>query len=401
MSGSIRSEVGRLRTVLLHRPGPELERVTPDNKDELLFDELLWLERAQQEHDAFAALLSEAGVEVLLLTDLLTDVAADPAVAEALVASQVTDTSCGPQAAGRVRAWLLEQPAQQLARHLVSGVTVSETGVTDGLVAASGHPGRLLLQPLPNAVFTRDSSAWVGEGVVLAAMDRLVRRRETDLLRWLYRHHPRLGAPPLWFGDEPGEHYPATLEGGDLLMAADRGVAVGLSERTSAAGVELLAARLFAAEVVDRVLAVELPRARATMHLDTVLTQVDLDAFLVYPAMGDHVRTYLLRPGAAGGVEVAAGDDLRRSLEWVCGDAEVRLVQPDLGSVRAQREQWNDANNVLALRPGEVIAYERNVATNEVLVDAGVRVRTMPSDELPRGRGGPRCMSCPVERERP
>jgi arginine deiminase len=401
VSGSIRSEVGRLRSVLLHRPGPELERVTPDNKDELLFDELLWLERAQQEHDAFAAVLADADVEVLLLTGLLADIAADPAVAEALVADQVTATTCGPQAAGRVRDWLLEQPPGRLAEHLIAGVTADEVGVADGLVAASGQPGQLLLQPLPNAVFTRDSSAWVGEGVVLAAMDRLVRRRETDLLRWVYRHHPRFDGPPLWFGGEPGEHYPATLEGGDLLMVAERGVAVGLSERTSAAGVELLAARLFANGVVDRVLAVELPRARATMHLDTVLTQVDSDAFLVYPAMGDHVRTHLLRPDPSGGVEVTAGDGLRHGLEWVCGGGQLRLVQPDLGSVRAQREQWNDANNVLALRPGEVVAYERNVATNEVLAEAGIEVHTIPSDELPRGRGGPRCMSCPVERERP
>ena len=399
MSGSVRSEVGRLRTVLVHRPGPELERLTPENKDELLFDELLWLERAQEEHDAFVALMASSGVEVLQLTGLLADIAGDAGLAEALVAEQITETACGPQGAGRVRDWLLDQSADELARHLVAGVTAEEAGVDGGLVAAAGQPGDLLLQPLPNAVFTRDSSSWVGDGVVLAAMNRLVRRRETELLRWIYNHHPRFGAPRVWFGDEPGEHFPASLEGGDLLMVAERGLAVGLSERTSAAGVELLASRLFAAGVVDRVLAVELPRARATMHLDTVMTQVDVDAFLVYPAMGEHVRTHLLRPGAGGDVEVVPGDGLRDGLAWVRGGAPVRVVQPTLGSARAQREQWNDANNVLALRPGEVIAYERNVATNEVLDAAGVEVRTMPSYELPRGRGGPRCMSCPVQRE--
>ena len=401
MSAGIRSEVGRLRTVLVHRPGPELERVTPENKDELLFDELLWLERAQDEHDAFVALLEGAGVEVLQLTGLLAEVVADPAVAEAVVAEQVTEMACGPQAVGRVREWLLAQPSGELASHLVAGVTAGEAGVADGLVVAAGHPGDLLLQPLPNAVFTRDSSAWVGEGVVLAAMDRLVRRRETDLLRWIYARHPRFDGTRVWFGDEPGEHFPASLEGGDLLMVAERGLAVGLSERTSAAGVELLATRLFDAGVVDRVLVVELPRGRATMHLDTVMTQVDVDTFLVYPAMGEHVRTHLLTPGVGGGVEVRAGDGLRDGLTWVCGGAPAQVVQPAMSSTRAQREQWNDANNVVALAPGQVVAYERNVATNEVLVEAGIDVRTMPSYELPRGRGGPRCMSCPVLRDAP
>ena len=398
-TAGVGSEVGRLRTVLVHRPGAELERITPENKDELLFDELLWLERAQQEHDAFADLLAGAGVEVLQLTGLLADVVAEPGVAEDLVTRQVTETACGPQAVERVRRWLLAQAPGELAQHLVAGVSAGEVGVGDGLVAAAGRPGDLLLQPLPNAVFTRDSSAWVAHGVVLAAMDRLVRRRETDLLRWIYAHHSRFADAPVWFGDEPGEHFPASLEGGDLLMVAERGLAVGLSERTSAAGVELLATRLFRAGVIDRLLVVELPHARATMHLDTVMTQVDRDTFLVYPAMGDHVRTYLLRPGAGGRLQVAAGDGLRDGLAWVRGDEAVRVLQPAMSSTRAQREQWNDANNVVALAPGVVVAYERNVATNEVLSEAGVEVRTMPSYELPRGRGGPRCMSCPVVRD--
>ena len=400
MTPSVRSEVGRLRTVLIHRPGTELERVTPDNKDELLFDELLWVEHAQAEHDAFAEVLGAAGVEVLHLERLLAEVVADPDLARALVESQVTETTCGPHAVDRVRELLLSEDPTGLVGHLFGGVTATEAGVTGGLVAAAGGPGDLLLAPLPNAVFTRDSSAWIGEGVVLCPMNRLVRRRETDLLRFLYANHPRFGDPTVWFGGEAGEHYPATLEGGDILVVDQRGVAIGISERTSAAGLELLAARLFAAGVVDRVLAVDLPRQRATMHLDTVITQVDTDAFLLYPAMQERTATYALTP-SAGGVSVTAAGGLAEGLAWVRGGREVRLIRPEMTSARAQREQWNDANNVLALQPGEVIAYERNVATNEVLADAGITVRTIPSYELPRGRGGPRCMSCPVVRDVP
>jgi arginine deiminase len=292
VGGAIRSEVGRLRAVLLHRPGRELERVTPDNKDELLFDELLWLEHAQIEHDAFVEVLRAAGVEVLHLEGLLADVVADPGRAREVVDAHVTETTCGPQAVDRVRELLLAEDPEVLVGHLVGGVSAGEAGVSDGLVAAASAPTDLLLHPLPNAVFTRDSSAWIGEGVVLSPMSRLVRRRETDLLRRVYAHHPRFGAPPVWLGGEPGEHFPATLEGGDILVVGPRGIAIGISERTSAAGAELLAARLFAAGVVDRVLAVDLPRARATMHLDTVISQVDVDAFLVYPAMGAGLATY-------------------------------------------------------------------------------------------------------------
>jgi arginine deiminase len=399
MTPTVRSEVGRLETVLVHRPGVELERVTPTNKDELLFDELLWVERAQEEHDAFAGVLADAGVEVLYLERLLAEVLADDELARRVVEEHVTDTTCGPQAVGRVRRLLLDQEPDGIVDHLFGGVALEEVGGGDGLVAATGVPGDLLLHPLPNAVFTRDSSAWIGEGVVLSPMNRLVRRRETDLLRLLYRHHPRFVDAPVWFGGEPREHYPATLEGGDVLVVGARGLAVGLSERTSAAGIETLATRLFARGVVDRILVVDLPKARSAMHLDTVVTQVDVDAFLTYPSMTAHVATYALKPRGDGRLAVADGGELGRGLAWAADLDHVRTIEPGLSSLRAQREQWNDANNTLALAPGEVVAYERNVATNEVLDRAGVTVRTIPSYELPRGRGGPRCMTCPVARE--
>jgi arginine deiminase len=396
---SIRSEVGRLRTVLLHRPGAELGRVTPGRMDELLFDELLWVEEAQREHDAFAEVLRGAGVEVRYVEELLADVVSDRQAAEEVVARHVTETSCGPQAVDRVRDLLLAGTPGELVDHLVGGVTLEEVGPLDGLVSAASEPTELVLAPLPNLVFTRDSSAFIGEGVVLSPMNRPVRRRETDLLRTVYRLHPDLAGTPIWFGDAPGDHFPATFEGGDLLVVGERGLAIGLSERTTPAGVETLASRLFAGGVVDRILAVDLPKVRAAMHLDTVVTQVDVDAFITYPAMTSSVRCFAVTPGTDGGVQVQDADGLVRGLAWAAGLDHARAIEPGLGSIRAEREQWNDANNTLAIGPGEVVAYERNAATNDILAGAGITVHTIPSAELPRGRGGPRCMSCPVVRD--
>jgi arginine deiminase len=395
---SVRSEVGQLHSVLLHRPGAELTRITPTNMDELLFDELLWLEHAQIEHDAFADLLRGAGVEVLYVEELLTEVVADPTLARALVDRHVTETTCGPQAVERVRELLLACAPRQLVDHLISGITLEEAGPIDGLVAAASDPNDLLLTPVVNLVFMRDASAWLGEGVVLSPMSRLVRRRETDLLRTVYREHPRFSSSPVWFGDEDHDAYPATFEGGDVLVVGERGIAIGMSERTTPSGVETLASRLFAAGVVDRVLAVDLPKVRAAMHLDTIVTQVDVDTFLTYPKMCRSLRSFELTPRGDGGMHVEEAPEFIRGLAWAAGVEQAHAIEPALGSTRPEREQWNDANNTLAIRPGEVIAYERNVATNEILEEAGITVRTIPSFELPRGRGGPRCMSCPVTR---
>lgn len=394
----VRSEVASLETVLLHRPGEEIARITPTNKDELLFDELLWLEHAQQEHDAFAAVLAEAGVEILYLADLLSEVARDPGIADGLVRRHVTAATCGPQAVERVRELLLSGDPPTLVDHLIAGVSLEEAGAVDGLVAAASPPAEMVLQPLPNLVFARDASAWVGEGVVLSPMNRLARRRETDLLRTVYREHPRFAGAAVWFGGDPEDTYPATFEGGDLLIVGDRGVAIGLSERTTPAGAEVLAARLFAAGVVDRVLAVDLPKVRAAMHLDTIVTQVDIDAFITYPRMTASLTAFRVEPGRNDRIRVGDAGGLLSGLAWAAGIDHVRAIEPALGSIRAEREQWNDANNTLALRPGVVVAYERNVATNEILDAAGIEVRAIPSFELPRGRGGPRCMSCPVRR---
>ena len=395
----VRSEVGRLRAVLVHRPGLELRRVTPSNKDELLFDELLWVDRARDEHDAFTSVLAEAGAEVLHLAELLRDVVADPEVAREVVRSHVTESACGPQLVDRVRGFLLDLPPERQVDHLIGGVSLEEVGGGSGLVAQVQLPFELLLPPLPNTVFMRDSSAWIGDGVVISPMNRLVRRREADLLRLVYDRHPRFAGGQVWFGADEVEYFPATVEGGDVLVVGDGGLAVGLSERTTPSGAEALAGRLFAAGVVERILAVELPKARSTMHLDTVVTMADRDAFLLYPRIRREVRCLRVTPGPDGALTVEEGGDLVDGLAWAAGLDEVRAIEPALGSVQAEREQWNDANNVLAIGPGEVVAYERNATTNRILEDAGITVHRIPSYELPRGRGGPRCMSCPVHRD--
>lgn len=387
--------------MLVHRPDLELRRVTPSNMDELLFDELVWVDRAQEEHDDFVQVLNDAGTEVLYLERLLADVLSDREVAREVVHSHVTDTTCGPGLVDRVRGFLLELPLEALVRHLIGGVALADLDESDSFVARVHGPFEPLLRPLPNAVFMRDSSAWVGEGAVISPMNRLVRRREADLLRLVYLLHPLFAGVPIWFGEERREYYPATVEGGDILVVADDALAIGVSERTTAPGVETLAARLFEAGVVSRILAVELPRARSTMHLDTVVTMVDRGTFLLYPHIRPHVRCLRLTPRGGGRLDVAEGADLLAELAWACGVERVRALEPDLDSVAAEREQWNDGNNVLAVAPGEVVAYERNPSTNAVLEEAGLIVHRIPSFELPRGRGGPRCMTCPTLRDPP
>ena len=395
------SETGRLREVIVHRPDLELRRLTPANKEELLFDELVWVGKAQEEHDAFVETLVDEGVRVRHLHDLLATTVGQPGARATAIAGVATVDACGVELVDRVREHLDGLDDETLAVHLLGGLTVSEVpGASAGFAGGVLGPTAFLVPPLPNAVFTRDPSAWVAGGVVLSPMHRQARRAERHLWQTVYGHHPDFAglAGTVWYGGEDREYFPATIEGGDVLVLSERCVAVGVSERTHAVAVENFAARLFAAEAVDCVLAVELPKTRGTMHLDTVLTVVDRDAIVLWPRIRDGAAVHRLEPDGER-MQVTAQPDLVGALAQGLGVERLRVISTGEDEVAADREQWDDGNNTLAVRPGTVVAYERNVDTNRRLDEAGVEVLTVPGSELPRGRGGPRCMSCPVLRD--
>jgi arginine deiminase len=402
---SVTSEVGTLREVILHRPGIELRRLTPANKEGLLFDELVWVDKAQAEHDGFADVLRSQGVTVHLFAQLLTETLADDGLRLELIDELATADACGLELVDRVRGHLKDLPVEQLVMHLIGGLTVLEVpGAREGFVGGVLGPSAFLLPPLPNAVFTRDPSAWIGSGVVLSPMNMPARLAERRLWRAIYRNHPSFADRDLdvHYGGEDRSYVPATLEGGDVLVLSEECVAIGLSERTHPIAVENLAARLFATGTAKWVLAIDLPKTRGTMHLDTIMTVVDRDAVVVWPRAVKVLQAHRIEPGGdqrGGRMKVTEEPDLLRAVGRGLGVDDLRVVTTGEDEVLADREQWDDGNNTLALRPGTVVAYERNSDTNRRLVEAGVEVLTIESYELPRGRGGPRCMSCPVVRD--
>jgi arginine deiminase len=397
---AVGSEVGRLRGVLLHEPDLELTRLTPSNVHELLFDEIMWVERAQLEHRAFAQVLRDRGVEVLLLGDLLAETLGDETARKELLDQVVTVDAFGQSLAPDVREWFDALPGRELARYLVGGVIPEDLPFPPhGLVGASFHPTTFVLPPLPNQMFVRDTSAWMYDGVSINPMAFPARRRETLHLDAVYRHHPLFASAefPVWY--DGGDRYPAVIEGGDLLVIGNRVLLVGMGERSSPQGVEALARSMFEAGALDAVIAVELPKMRAYMHLDTVLTQVDRDAFVVYNGLRKSLRPFVVTPGSGGHLHVEAEDDLFTTLARVLDVPRIRTFETGGNELLAAREQWDDGNNLLAVEPGVVVAYERTVDTNQRLRDAGVEVLTIPGFELGRGRGGPRCMTCPLRRD--
>ncbi len=397
------SEIGQLRSVMLHRPNLSLKRLTPSNCQELLFDDVLSVERAGEEHDIFARTLRDQGVEVFLLTDLLTRTLDIPEAKAWLLETQVSEYRLGPSFASDVRGWLADLPHRELARRLSGGLTFSEIPASIHNMVVDTHGAHdFIMEPLPNHLFTRDTSCWIYNGVSINPMAKQARQRETNNLRAIYRWHPAFadGEFIKYFGDQNINYDHATLEGGDVLVIGRGAVLIGMSERTTPQGVEFLASALFNHQQATRVIAVELPKHRSCMHLDTVMTHIDVDTFSVYPeVVRPDVKCWTLTPDGRGGLARREEKSLVHTLEQALGVDRITLITTGGDAFEAEREQWNDANNVLTVRPGVVIGYERNIWTNEKYDKAGITVLPIPGDELGRGRGGARCMSCPLERD--
>jgi arginine deiminase len=391
------SEVSRLATVMLHRPGAELARLTPRNNDSLLFDGIPWVGRAQEEHDAFAAALRDRGVEVLYLGELLEETLAVEAAREALTESVLDTPRLGDTLRERVAAHLADLAPRELAQVLMAGLAHEEVkpgaGRSGGLVYQLMNRLDFVIDPLPNLLFTRDSSVWVRDQVAVTSLAMPARNRETTLTRAIYTHHPRFAGTELLY--QPGlEH----VEGGDVLLLAPNVLAIGVGERTTPAGAERLARRVFAAGLAHTILAVPIAQERATMHLDTVCTMVDVDAVVMYPNIADTLRAYPVTAGFDGEPVVGPSRPFLDAAAEAMGIDRLRIIDTGLDPVTAEREQWDDGNNTLAIAPRLCVAYERNVETNAQLERAGIEVIAISGSELGSGRGGPRCMSCPIER---
>jgi arginine deiminase len=390
------SEVGALRVVILHRPGAELQRLTPRNNDRLLFDGMPWVARAQDEHDAFADVLRSRGVEVLLLAELLTEALHSGAARMHGIAAAVDSRRLGLPLAQELSAYLRTLEAAPLARVLMAGMTFNELPFGESelsLVRRMHHGGDFVIEPLPNLLFTRDSSFWIGPRVAITSLALPARVRETSLTDLIYAHHPRfLGVRRAY------ESRSAPVEGGDVLLLAPGVVAVGVGERTTPAGAEALARSLFDDDLAHTVLAVPIAQERAQMHLDTVCTMVDVDAVVMYPNIVDSLSAFTIHR-TADGVTIDRAAPFVEAAAGAMGIEKLRVIDTGLDPVTAEREQWDDGNNTLALGPGVVVAYERNAETNARLEDSGIEVLRIAASELGTGRGGPRCMSCPVARD--
>jgi arginine deiminase len=390
------SEVGTLRVAILHRPGAELQRLTPRNNDALLFDGLPWVAKAQEEHDAFAALLRSRGVEVLLLGDLLAEALTSGAARIHGISAAVDARRLGIPLAQELSAYLRALDSASLAHVLMAGMTFTELpfAASDlSLVWRMHQGGDFVIDPLPNLMFTRDSSFWIGPRVAITSLALPARVRETSLTDLIYAHHPRFLRVRRAY-----ESRAAPVEGGDVLLLAPGVVAVGVGQRTTPAGAEALARSLFDDGLAHTVLAVPIAQDRAQMHLDTVCTMVDVDAVVMYPNIADSLSAFTIRQGPDG-VRIDDVVPFVRAAAEAMGIDRLRVIDTGLDPVTAEREQWDDGNNTLALAPGVVVAYERNTETNARLADSGIEVLSIAGSQLGTGRGGPRCMSCPVVRD--
>jgi arginine deiminase len=387
------SEVGLLRTALVHRPGLELRRITPRNRDWLLFETLPWIGRAQQEHDTFTRVLRDHGVEVLYVTEMLQEVLEYQPARDDAIAAVRRDVSLGDELRGQLGGYLDDLDPEALAEVLIAGLTPGELRTGRGVVFELLDRHDFVIDPLPNLTFCRDSSFWISDGVAVASLAAPGRSREAELTQLIYEHHPRFaGTKCLYWPHQ--EH----VEGGDVLLLAPSVIAVGVGARTTTAGVERLARRVFDAGLAHTVLAVPIQQRGAGGYLDTVCTVIDMDAVVMHPALAFTLTAHTIAP-RPDGMRVSRPQPFLEAAAQAMGIGQLKVIETGLDPLTAPRRQWDDASNAMALGGGIAVCYERNIETNARLESAGIEVIRVPGSELASFRGGPRAMCCPVTRD--